>query len=135
MGPEKQERKPWNWAIIPTVNWPFMVSQAPAMVMALLHTTETTEGISPSSCSIRTERICCVLTLAWKPAQRPKKPFSAPLDLMVSIISTPETVALASFAAERICTRLRLIRFWEMKRAMTMFTAMEISPSKVSCQL
>ena len=54
---------------------------------------------------------------------------------MVSIISMPATVAPASLPASRIWTRVRLIRFFEMKRENTRLTAMEDSPTAVSSTL
>ena len=54
---------------------------------------------------------------------------------MVSIISMPDTVALFSLAESRICTRVRLMRFWEMYQDTPAFTAMVARPTSVICQL
>ena len=54
---------------------------------------------------------------------------------MVSIISTPETVALASFPASRICTRVILTRRAEMYLEKPTLTATDATPIKVRGRL
>ena len=53
---------------------------------------------------------------------------------MVSIISTPETVAAASFPLSRIMTRVILTRFFEMIRDTNTCESTEAMPTSVSCQ-
>ena len=74
-------------------------------------------------------------TLAWYPAHFSKKPFSAPLALMVSIISMPATVVPASLPASRICTRVIFMRFFEIMPERTRFASTDASPISVSITL
>ena len=92
-------------------------------------------GTIPRKLFSLVKRTSWVLTLAWKPAQRPKKPFSAPLDLMVSIIRIPDAVVDESFAASLICTRVMFTRFSEMIRDTNRLMIMAPTPMAVSTRL
>ena len=85
-------RNPWKARTIPDVNSPFMMRYTPISRTASLTTAITIFGIFPRYASSLAYFTCCVFTLASYPDHFLKNPFSAPLDLMVSIISMPERV-------------------------------------------
>ena len=75
---------------------------------------------------------CCVLTLAWNPAQRPKTPLSAPLALIVSIILMLDAVDDDNLALSRICTRVRLTCLGVIKRETARLIPIAAMPTAVS---
>ena len=106
---------------------------APSTIMLVMEVTRT--GMVLINVFSRTNRYSCVLTLAWKPAQRPKTPFSAPLALMVSIMRMLEAVADESFAESLICTRVRLTRLEETMAETARLITMARMPIAVSDML
>ena len=89
------------------------------------------DGIVLSSVLILIYLYCCVLTLAWKPAQRLNTPFSAPLALIVSIMRMLEAVVEESFALSRIWTLVRLTRLGEIMSDTAMLIAIAAMPIAV----
>ncbi len=73
-----------------------------------------------------------LLTLAWKPAQRRKKPASTPWALRVSIIEMPVMVEVDRLAWSRIMTREELMRLAEMTRAQRTSMPIETRPTHAS---
>ena len=73
-----------------------------------------------------------VLSEDWNPAHCWKKPFSAPVDLMVSVMEIPAMVEEASLLSSRKVTRVRLTRLALTYLAKSKLNNAVPTPTKVS---
>ena len=120
---------------MPLVNSPRITSSTPRASTARLARVVITDGSVPRKRFSRVNRTLWVLTLAWYPAHWPKKPFSAPLALMVSIIRMPLMVLADSLAASRCCTRVMFTRLAVIRELTPMFRKMALTPIRAMTQL
>ena len=134
-GAMKELIKPWKAMTIPAVNEPCSTRYTPAPRTIMPVSDVTSDGIVVKKVLTLIYRYCCVLTLAWNPAQRPNTPFSAPLALMVSIMRMLDDVAEDNLALSRICTRVRLVRLGEMNSDIARLIPIAAIPIAVSGML